>query len=254
VMLCRNNDFRDPAQGGPLPWQRLLRSISTDGGNTWTPLVTVGIDTTVSRPHTLRHDPARNSFSHTGDTMSGSRSQAADTPAVSRILMAHNDDAIATVAGRLNAAVFTSLVADGPLMAPLENTSTRSSPILGAGAAWEAPLGFTPGVSFSEPGEVAMYPQMAWGTVPTGRRSSNVSASRTVVVSYSSQSRPRSVRVAVIRGLPTLSDLAQTSSRWSAGSDMELFAFPRRNTAMEVAPAVVNSTTVAMAPVLRFYG
>lgn len=101
VMLCRNNDFRAPAEGGPMPWERLLWSTSTDGGSTWSDLQPVGIDTTVSRPHVLRESlPGMHRSTRAATDAVGS------SP-VHRIPMVHNDYAESHVSGRLSAAVFT---------------------------------------------------------------------------------------------------------------------------------------------------
>lgn len=107
LMLCRDNDYRDEAAGGPLPWQRLLAATSTDSGTTWTPLVAVPVATVVSRMHVLP--------------------LPVTLGAPSRFLMTDNDWWFGGfVRDRLNAAVYfslgggTQLVAAGGYSAPGE--------------------------------------------------------------------------------------------------------------------------------------
>eukprot|EP01046_Picozoa_sp_COSAG06_P085174 COSAG06_NODE_31904_length_514_cov_0.855422_1_plen_131_part_01 len=122
-MISRFNDFRLTSNGGPAADQRMQRSRSTNGGDTWTPLEPLPLDTVVSRMQVM----AQRSNS------SGDRA--------SRFLMVMNDVnplGIRGTAGRLNVALY---------FAP-------------AGAPDIASFAFAPGPGLSSDHEIAMYPQM----------------------------------------------------------------------------------------------
>lgn len=86
---------------------------------------------------------------------------------------------------------------------------------------------------------------MAWGTVPTSAMNSSSSSDsparpRTLVVSYSSGASPRSIRVAVVQGLPHVESQQQKDGS-AAPDETPLLAHPRENTPMNRAPALVEA-------------
>lgn len=164
LMLCRNNDYRDPSAGGPQPWERLLASYSHDRGATWTSLVAIPIDSVVSRMHILRLSPLPLYLQQPRRAFSA----AAGGLPLARYVMTDNDWWTGgMVHDRHNAALYFS-VGDGTT--------------------------FAAAAGYSIPGEVAGYPQMALDTR---------SDPPALLVSYSSGDLPRSIRVARIATLPS---------------------------------------------------